>query len=108
MIALGSPALAADPAVQRWQQLQAELERYQSRAADSSLLRLERYLTALGPDLKRENCAERLAAQAPAAGNDDEIAQRLQQIHGALVSRCTELRVQAAAVAGPALPAMTQ
>jgi type VI secretion system protein ImpL len=108
MIALGSPALAADPAVQRWQRLQAELERYQSRATDSSLLRLERYLTALGPDLKRENCAERLAAQAPAGGNDDEIAQRLLQIHTALASRCTELRVQAASVAGPGLPAMTQ
>ena len=110
MVALGSPALVADPAVQRWLGLQAELERYQSRAADSSLLRLERYLVALGPDLRRENCAERLAALAPAPGNDDEIAQRHQQIHAALASRCTELRVQAAAVAAPSigLPASAQ
>jgi len=101
MIALGSPALTADPSVQRWLRLQAELERYQARGADSSLLRLERYLTALGPDLRRENCAERLGAQAAATANEDEIAQRMLQIHAALVTRCTELRVQAAAVASP-------
>ncbi|MCG2592012.1 hypothetical protein LZ009_04380 [Ramlibacter sp. XY19] len=111
MIALGTPALVGDPAVQRWLRLQAELERYHARGADSSLLRLERYLVALGPDLRRENCAERLAAQVPATGNEDEVAQRLLQIHGALVSRCTELRVQAASVAGPStgtLPAGAQ
>jgi hypothetical protein len=110
MIALGTPALSSDPAVQRWLRLQAELARYQAHAADSSLLRLERYLTALGPDLRRENCAERLAAQAPVTANEDEVAQRLLQIHAALTSRCTELRVQAASVAAPAgsLPASAQ
>jgi type VI secretion system protein ImpL len=101
MLALGTPALAADPAAQRWLRLQAELQRYQARSPDSSLVRLERYLAALGPDLRRENCAERLAAQAPATASEDEVAQRLLQIHAALVSRCTELRVQAASVAGP-------
>ncbi|MDB5859431.1 MAG: hypothetical protein JWQ76_3120 [Ramlibacter sp.] len=110
MIVLGSPALTADPAAQRWLQIQAELERFHARGADSSLLRLERYLTALGPDLRRENCAERLAAQAPVGGHDDEIAQRHLQIHTALLNRCTELRVQAASVAAPstAAPATTQ
>jgi hypothetical protein len=48
LLALGSPALATDPAAARWRQLRAELERYNARAADSSLLRLERYLVALG------------------------------------------------------------
>jgi type VI secretion system protein ImpL len=110
MIALGSPALAADPSTQRWLRIQSELERFQSRSGDSSLLRLERYLAALGPDLRRENCAERLAAQAPAAGHDDEIALRHLQIHTALAARCTELRVQAASVAAPssAVPATAQ
>lgn len=32
--ALGSPAVASDPAARRWQQLQDELERYKARAAD--------------------------------------------------------------------------
>jgi type VI secretion system protein ImpL len=105
MIALGSPALASDPAAVRWLQLQEELQRFQSRGADSSLLRLERYLAALGPDLRRENCAERLAVQAPLGGHDDEIAQRHLQIHTALVHRCTELRVQAASVAAPSTTA---
>jgi type VI secretion system protein ImpL len=96
LIALGSPGLPADPGAARWVQLQAELLRYTARASDSSLLRLERYLGALGPDLKRENCAERLAAQAPVALHDDEIAQRHLQLHQGLTQRCGELRAQAA------------
>ena len=107
MIALGSPALAAEPAALRWVRLQAELERYQARSGDSSLLRLERYLTALGGDLRRDNCAERLAsaAAAPGASADDDIAQRHLQIHQALVNRCMQLRLQAPQVAAPAAPA---
>lgn len=97
LLALGSPALAADPAALRWLQLQGELDRYTARAADSSLLRLERYVNALGPDFRRENCAERLAGNLPAGAHDDEIAQRHVQLHGALVNRCTQLRMQAAA-----------
>ncbi|MCY1310684.1 hypothetical protein D9M70_609040 [compost metagenome] len=100
LVALGTPALANDPAAQRWLQLQAELARYRARAPDSSLLRMERYLAALGSDLRRENCAERLAAVAPVAAAD-EIAQRHLQLHQALARRCNELRAQAAAT--PAL-----
>jgi type VI secretion system protein ImpL len=92
LLALGSPALTDDPAAARWLQLQAELDRYTAHASDSSLLRLERYLAALGPDLRRENCAERLATQAPAALHEDEIAQRHLQLHQALAQRCAELR----------------
>jgi type VI secretion system protein ImpL len=95
LLALGSPGLPTDPAAVRWVELKAELERYTARASDSSLLRLERYLGALGADLKRENCAERLAAQAPVALHDDPIAQRHVQLHQALTQRCGELRAQA-------------
>ena len=105
MLALGSPALAEDPAAQRWLRIQTELDRFHGRSADSSLLRLERYLAALG-ELKRENCAERLAAQLPRPPFDDEIAQRHAQIHNALANRCNELKTQAAATtpASPATP----
>jgi type VI secretion system protein ImpL len=99
LLVLGSPGMATDPAAARWVQLQSELERYTARASDSSLLRLERYLGALGPDLRRENCAERLAAQTPVALHEDEIAQRHLQLHQALVQRCGELRAQATAPA---------
>ncbi|MEJ8838474.1 hypothetical protein [Ramlibacter sp. AN1133] len=98
LLALGSPALAADPAATRWRELHAELDRYNARAADSSLLRLERYLATLGPDLRRENCAERLAATQPVPATGDEIAQRHLQLHQALMKRCQDLR------AAPALP----
>ncbi|GAB3768763.1 hypothetical protein GCM10028796_32830 [Ramlibacter monticola] len=91
LLSLGSPGMAGDPAAARWQQLRSELERYQARAADSSLLQLERYLATLGPDLRRENCLERLATQ-PAAAHEDEIAQRHRQLHHALSRRCQELR----------------
>jgi type VI secretion system protein ImpL len=98
MVVLGSPALENDPATLRWKQLQAELERYNARAADSSLLRLERYAAALG-ELKRDNCAERLAAAQPAMMAEDEIAQRHLQLHHALSTRCNELRAQVSAPA---------
>ncbi|HVE52350.1 MAG TPA: hypothetical protein VNB23_03075 [Ramlibacter sp.] len=101
LLALGSPQLLADASAARWPALQSEVERYNARAGDSSLLRLERYVAALGPDLKRENCAERLAA-APAPAADDEIAHRHLQLHQALAARCQQLRAQAAAPAeGP-------
>jgi type VI secretion system protein ImpL len=106
VLALGSANLPADPAAARWLHLQAELDRYTARSSDSSLLRLERYVVALGSDLKRENCAERLAAQAPVMVNEDDIALRHQQIHQALAQRCQELRAQAAAAAAP--PSLVQ
>lgn len=93
LMALGTPAIAADPAAQRWLQLQAELERYKAGAAESSLLRLEKYLAVMGGDLRRENCVERLAAAAPLVGAD-EIAERHRQMHVALVNRCGEMRGQ--------------
>lgn len=96
LIALGTPALAADPGAQRWVLLQDELARYRARAPESSLLRLEKYLSVLGSDLRRENCAERLATAAAPAAGADEIAQRHQQLHQALASRCSELRAAAA------------
>ena len=96
---LGSPALATEPTAMKWQQLQSELERYNARSSDSSLLRLERYLAALGTDLRRENCAERLSSALLPAAHEDFISQRQMQMHRALSSRCAELRAQGVAPA---------
>ena len=60
-------------------------------------------LATLGPDLRRENCAERLAGGVPATSGDDEIAQRHRALQQALAQRCQELRLQAAAAAGAPL-----
>jgi type VI secretion system protein ImpL len=92
LAALGSPALAHNPTANRWLQLQAELDRYHARAADSSLLRLERYVAGLGPDFRRESCAERLAAHPPVISNPDAIAERHLRLHRALLQRCQDLR----------------
>jgi type VI secretion system protein ImpL len=109
LLALGGPSLAADAGAGRWLRLQSELERYNTHAADSSLVRLERYVAATGPDLRKENCAERLAAAAPASSADDDISQRHLQLHQALLRRCAELRapmaVPAAAPASTPAPA---
>lgn len=100
LLALGGPAMATDLAAARWIQLKAELDRYQAHASGSSLFRLERYVAALGPDFRRENCAERLGANAPrASAANDEIAQRHLQLHKALAIRCNELRTQVPAQA---------
>jgi type VI secretion system protein ImpL len=100
-LALGDPTMAADPVAQRWQRLLRELERYRARQADSSMVALERYMLALGPYLRRENCAENLSAQAPPRYQDD-VALRLGEMHNALVQRCSQLR--SAALGSPGFP----
>jgi type VI secretion system protein ImpL len=92
LLAHSDASTAQSPTVQRWQGIVAELRRYRAGSADSSLLALERYLLALGPDFSVANCAARLAAAAPAGGGNDEIAQRHLQIHQALADRCARLR----------------
>jgi len=90
LLAAAEPVLAAAPQAQRWSRVASELERWRARKPDSSLVALERYLLSLGPDLKRENCAERLSALLPPK-HDDEVSQRYLQLHVALVSRCAQL-----------------
>jgi hypothetical protein len=52
---------------------------------------MERYLLTVGPQLRRENCAELLMAQSPPR-HEDEVAQQLTLVHNALVERCGQLR----------------
>lgn len=92
LLAHADASTASHPTVQRWQGMVPDLKRYRAGAADSSLLALERYLLALGPDFSRSNCLEKLAAAAPSFARTDEFAQRHGQIHRALMSRCAELR----------------
>ncbi|HXE49111.1 MAG TPA: hypothetical protein VN663_12120 [Ramlibacter sp.] len=96
-LAYVDPSIASSPTVLRWEGIVAELKRYRAGAPDSSLLALERYLLAFGPDLSRANCVERLAAAAPTGVRADEFGQRYIHIHNALVSRCAELRSPAQA-----------
>ncbi|AEG94264.1 hypothetical protein [Ramlibacter tataouinensis] len=91
MLASTDPSMAADPAAQRWAPLLGELQRYRNRQADSSLVALESYLAAVGGDLRRDNCLERLVAQ-PAPQPRDEIGRRHAQLHRGLVARCLQLR----------------
>jgi type VI secretion system protein ImpL len=84
-------ALVDDPAAQAWARLAREVDRYRAHLPDSSMLAMERYLLELGPHLRRENCAENLRAQSPPR-HDDEVAQRLTELHNALVQRCLQLR----------------
>ncbi|WP_325001409.1 hypothetical protein [Ramlibacter sp.] len=85
-------ALAGNTAAQAWMQLAAELRRRRAGLPDSSLAVTERYLLAVGPDLKRDNCAETLKAQRPPT-HVDPVAARLFEVHNALLQRCLELRV---------------
>ena len=105
-LAYADPATTSSPTVLRWQGIVAELKRYRAGAVDSSLLSLERYLLAFGPDLNRANCAERLVAAAPSGVRADEFGQRYLHIHNALVNRCAELRfpAQAPSPARAAIP----
>lgn len=93
-----APALAEHPQVQAWQELATELERWRTRHADSSLLALERYLLALGAELRRDNCVEKLAMQSPPR-HGNQIAQRYLQLHEALLHRCANLRSDTPAAA---------
>jgi type VI secretion system protein ImpL len=86
-------ALATDPAAQAWTRLAGEVDRYRAHLPDSSMLAMERYLLSLGPNLRRDNCTENLLAQRPPR-HEDEVAQRLIQLHNALVQRCLQLRAE--------------
>ncbi|NPC57238.1 hypothetical protein [Caenimonas soli] len=99
LLAHADAPAASGQALARWQGIVSELERYRAARADSSLATLERYLIALGPELNRWNCGEKLAALAPPRGTD-EFAQRHAQIHRALVKRCAELRAAEVKVPG--------
>ncbi len=99
-LAAGDTSLLANPAAQRWQRLSRELERYRAFQPDSSLVFAERYLTSLAPTLHRENCAEILAAQSPPR-HDDDVAQRVTEMHNALLARCIELRSELGKNPGP-------
>jgi type VI secretion system protein ImpL len=92
LLAYADTSAAASPTVSRWQGMTGELRRYRAGSPDSSLMKLERYLMLVGPDLNRSNCLERLMPAAPAGAPADEFAQRHIQIHHALISRCAELR----------------
>jgi type VI secretion system protein ImpL len=92
LLAHAEAQAALSPTVQRWQGIVAELRRYRSGSADSSLIALERYLLALGPDFSASNCTARLAGATPHPGHGDEIAQRHMHIHQALSDRCAQLR----------------
>jgi type VI secretion system protein ImpL len=99
-IAVADGALATDPAARGWERLAREVDRYRSHLPDSSMLAMERYLTTVGPQLRRENCAELLMSQSPPR-HDDEVALTLTQWHNALVQRCVQLRSAAGALGQP-------
>jgi type VI secretion system protein ImpL len=79
------------PGIARWSRLREEVQRYRQGQADSSLLALERYLAAVGSQLRADNCAQLLAAQ-PAPRESDEIGMRHAQVHRALSARCAQIR----------------
>lgn len=85
------PSIGSSPLVLRWRTIVTELDRYRAARPDSSLLALQRYLLALGPDLSGANCAQKLSA-VPAATGMDAFSLRQAQIHQALARRCGELR----------------
>ncbi len=90
---LDSPASGGQLA-QRWQAISRDLERYRLKNPNSSLVALEQFMIALGPDLDRFNCAEKLAGKAPASRPADYFAERNLQIYTALLARCSELRAR--------------
>ncbi|TFZ03841.1 hypothetical protein [Ramlibacter humi] len=92
-LAAADTQLSADADVQTWQKLAAETDRWRAHLPDSSMLAMERYLLAMGPPLRRENCAELLMTRLPPR-HDDEIAQRLTRMHNALALRCNQLRTE--------------
>jgi type VI secretion system protein ImpL len=92
LLALGSPAWRTTRPPRAGCSCRRNWQRYAARASDSSLLRLERYVAALGPDLRRENCAERLAAQPARGDGDDESRSAIASCTRRSRSAATELR----------------
>lgn len=87
-------AAASGQLALRWQAISRDLERYRLKNPNSSLIALEQFLVAMGPDLDRLNCTEKLAGKAPGSRPADYFAERHLQIYTALAARCAELRVR--------------
>lgn len=90
-LAAAERELASQPQMQRWARLIHELELWRARDPAGSLAKLERYLVVAGTDLRPDNCAQRLAEQAPPQ-DDHEVAQRYMRLHAALAQRCSQLQ----------------
>lgn len=84
-------SIAASPTVVRWRGMVSALESWRAESG-GSVIALQRYLLALGPQLNRVNCLERLAANPVPEGGANEFARRHAHLHRALQHRCAQLR----------------
>ena len=86
------PAAVDAQLARRWQAINRELERYRLKNPNGSLIAYEQFALAVGADIDRGNCSEKLAGKAPAGRPADYFAERHLQVYNALVKRCYELR----------------
>ena len=77
----------------RWQAINRELERYRLKNPNGSLIAYEQFLTSVGVEAERSNCAEKLIGKNPGSRANDYFAEKHIQVYNALQKRCGELHV---------------
>ncbi|CAG4897655.1 type VI secretion system protein [Paraburkholderia saeva] len=79
----------ATPLAQRWQAINRDLERYQLKNPNSSLLNLEQFVQTVAAEQGDGGCMEKFAARPSASGGDDYFAQRHAQLYDKLLATCS-------------------
>ena len=77
----------------RWQAINRELERYRLKNPNGSLIAYELFLTSVGAEVDKTNCADKLAGKNPGSRANDYFAEKHIQVFNALQKRCAELHI---------------
>ncbi|ACC75059.1 type VI secretion system protein [Paraburkholderia phymatum] len=83
-------ASATAPLVQRWQAINRDLERYQLKNPNSSLLRLEQFALSVAADPGPAGCMSKFTARPATNGDGDYFAMLHARLYDRLLARCSQ------------------
>ncbi|MEM5365869.1 type VI secretion system protein [Paraburkholderia azotifigens] len=81
---------ATAPLVQRWQAINRDLERYQLKNPNSSLLRLEQFALSVAADPGPAGCMSKFTGRPSTNGEGDYFAILHARLYDRLLARCSE------------------
>lgn len=81
---------ATAPLVQRWQAINRDLERYQLKNPNSSLLRLEQFALSVAADPGPAGCMSKFTGRPSTNGDGDYFAILHARLYDRLLARCSE------------------
>jgi type VI secretion system protein ImpL len=81
---------ATDPLAQRWQAIDRDLDRYQLKNPNSSLLMLEQFVLSVAADTGTSNCLAKFPPRPFVNGADDYFSEIHLRLYNSLLARCSQ------------------